>query len=145
MFVLLTALATWNECLHHGGWLVGRTACKSTSAASSNSLLSLHSPPILELPLNVPPSRTLLPQLVISPGYQSRHPTSHNHPCPSAARLSPPLGSLDADHPHVLRVVYELAAEALVLKNRSNVVPVVLRHAATDGQVVSVTWSKGRR
>lgn len=52
----------------------------------------------------------------------------------------PPLGSLDADHPHVLGVVGQLAAEALVLENRPDVVPVVLRHAAPDGQVVRITW-----
>lgn len=52
----------------------------------------------------------------------------------------PPLGSLDADHPHVLGVVRQLAAEALVLKNSPDVVPVVLRHAAPDGQVVRITW-----
>lgn len=60
---------------------------------------------------------------------------------PPHPSLSPPLGSLDADHPHVLRVVRQLAAEALVMKNRSNVVPVVLRHTASDGQVVRIAWS----
>lgn len=52
---------------------------------------------------------------------------------------SAPLGSLDADHPHVLRVVRQLAAEALILENRFNVVPVVFCDAASDGQVVRVT------
>ncbi len=59
--------------------------------------------------------------------------------------VPPPLGSLDADHSHVLRVVCQLAAEALVLKNRFNVVPVVFCYAASDGQVVCITWSGGRK
>lgn len=57
--------------------------------------------------------------------------------------LSPPLRSLDADHPHVLRVVYQLAVEALVLENCSNVVPVVFCYTTSDGQVVCITWGKG--
>lgn len=63
-------------------------------------------------------------------------PSGNNH----LVELFPPLGSLDADHPHVLRVVQQLAVEALVLKNGPDVVPVVLCHAAPDGQVVGVAW-----
>lgn len=72
-------------------------------------------------------------------------PLPRHHPFLSPPFLSPPLGSLDADHPHVLRVVRQLAAEALVLKNRSNVVPIVFRYTASDGQVVCVTWSGKRK
>lgn len=42
-------------------------------------------------------------------------------------------------------MVCELAAEALVLKNRPDVVPVVFRDTASDGQVVRITWGGGGR
>ena len=41
-------------------------------------------------------------------------------------------------------MVRQLAAEALVLNDRSNVVPVVFRHTAADGQVVRVTCGARR-
>lgn len=56
-----------------------------------------------------------------------------------------PLGSLDADHPHVLRVVRQLAVEALVLQDRPDVVPVVFGDSAPDGQVVRITWRERER
>lgn len=56
---------------------------------------------------------------------------------------SVPLGSLDADHAHVLGVVGQLAAEALILENSSDVVPVVFCNTTSNGQVVRITWRKG--
>lgn len=54
--------------------------------------------------------------------------------------LFSPLRSLDADHAQVLREVRQLTAEASVLKNRSDVVPVVFCYTASDSQVVRLTW-----
>ena len=80
--------------------------------------------------------------VLISPGCIN-HDSVPSPPLPPPF-LSPPLGSLDADHPHVLRVVCQLAVEALVLENRSNVVPVVFCYTASDGKVVCITWSRRR-
>lgn len=50
-----------------------------------------------------------------------------------------PLGSLYADHAHVFSVVYQCAAEALVLERCLNVTPVMLGHTTSCGQVVRIT------
>ena len=80
---------------------------------------------------------------------ESNHPNPPPPPLPTdvVPMEAPPvpLGPLDAQHAHVLRVVHQRAGEALVLQDRSDVVPVVLGHAPADGQVVCVAWVGDRQ
>lgn len=100
----------------------------------------LHCPPCESQPVSGPLS-SLCTTLFAVPLSFPRPPPYLNHTIPPFS----PLWSLDADHAHVLRVVRQLAAEALVLKNRLNVVPIVFGDAASDSQVVRITWGRGER